>query len=262
MTNAVLRYSALIPNLKAVMLENIRIILVETSHTGNMGSAARAMKTMGLTNLYLVNPLVQPDSHSIALSAGASDVIGNATIVNTLDEALAGCELVIGTSARSRTLSWPMVEPRECGERCIKAASHSPVAVVFGRERVGLTNEELQKCNYHLYIPTNPEYGSLNLAMAVQLASYEIRMAYLAVQEKSEHVESTEHEIEYPPVEDMERFYQHLEQVLNDSGFIRKAHPGQIMNKLRRLYTRARPETQELNILRGILTSMGKWSGK
>ncbi|MCG3469879.1 tRNA (cytosine(32)/uridine(32)-2'-O)-methyltransferase TrmJ [Xenorhabdus bovienii] len=244
------------------MLENIRIILVETSHTGNMGSAARAMKTMGLTNLYLVNPLVQPDSHSIALSAGASDVIGNATIVNTLDEALAGCELVIGTSARSRTLSWPMVEPRECGERCIKAAGHSPVAVVFGRERVGLTNEELQKCNYHLYIPTNPEYGSLNLAMAVQLASYEIRMAYLAVQEKSEHVESTEHEIEYPPVEDMERFYQHLEQVLNDSGFIRKAHPGQIMNKLRRLYTRARPETQELNILRGILTSMGKWSGK
>ncbi|CBJ82154.1 tRNA (cytosine(32)/uridine(32)-2'-O)-methyltransferase TrmJ [Xenorhabdus bovienii] len=244
------------------MLENIRIILVETSHTGNMGSAARAMKTMGLTNLYLVNPLVQPDSHSIALSAGASDVIGNATIVNTLDEALAGCELVIGTSARSRTLSWPMVEPRECGERCIKAAGHSPVAVVFGRERVGLTNEELQKCNYHLYIPTNPEYGSLNLAMAVQLASYEIRMAYLAVQEKSEHVESTEHEVEYPPVEDMERFYQHLEQVLNDSGFIRKAHPGQIMNKLRRLYTRARPETQELNILRGILTSMGKWSGK
>ncbi|MDE9544068.1 tRNA (cytosine(32)/uridine(32)-2'-O)-methyltransferase TrmJ [Xenorhabdus bovienii] len=244
------------------MLENIRIILVETSHTGNMGSAARAMKTMGLTNLYLVNPLVQPDSHSIALSAGASDVIGNATIVNTLDEALTGCELVIGTSARSRTLSWPMVEPRECGERCIKAAGHSPVAVVFGRERVGLTNEELQKCNYHLYIPTNPEYGSLNLAMAVQLASYEIRMAYLAVQEKSEHVESTEHEVEYPPVEDMERFYQHLEQVLNDSGFIRKAHPGQIMNKLRRLYTRARPETQELNILRGILTSMGKWSGK
>ncbi len=262
MTNAVLRYSALIPNLKAVMLENIRVILVETSHTGNMGSTARAMKTMGLTNLYLVNPLVQPDSHSIALSAGASDVIGNARIVNTLDEALAGCELVIGTSARSRTLSWPMVEPRECGERCVEIASHSPVAIVFGRERVGLTNEELQKCNYHLYIPTNPEYGSLNLAMAVQLVSYEIRMAHLAAQEQPENVASPDHEIEYPPVEDMERFYQHLEQVLNDSGFIRKAHPGQIMNKLRRLYTRARPETQELNILRGILTSMEKWTRK
>ncbi|SFN64472.1 tRNA (cytidine32/uridine32-2'-O)-methyltransferase [Xenorhabdus japonica] len=262
MTNAVLRYSALILNLKAVMLENIRIILVETSHTGNMGSTARAMKTMGLTNLYLVNPLVQPDSHSIALSAGASDVIGNATIVNTLDEALAGCELVIGTSARSRTLSWPMVEPRECGERCVKTASHSPVAIVFGRERVGLTNEELQKCNYHLYIPTNPEYGSLNLAMAVQLVSYEIRMANLAAQEQPEEATSPEHGAEYPPVEDMERFYQHLEQVLHESGFIRKAHPGQIMNKLRRLYTRARPETQELNILRGILTSMEKWDKK
>ncbi|MDC9605318.1 tRNA (cytosine(32)/uridine(32)-2'-O)-methyltransferase TrmJ [Xenorhabdus griffiniae] len=243
------------------MLENIRIILVETSHTGNMGSTARAMKTMGLTNLYLVNPLVQPDSHAIALSAGASDVIGNATIVNSLDEALAGCELVIGTSARSRTLSWPMVEPRECGERSVETASHSPVAIVFGRERVGLTNEELQKCNYHLYIPTNPEYGSLNLAMAVQLVSYEIRMAYLAAQELKEAT-SPEHEVEYPPVEDMERFYQHLEQVLKESGFIRKAHPGQIMNKLRRLYTRARPETQELNILRGILTSMEKWDKK
>ncbi|WP_340615679.1 tRNA (cytosine(32)/uridine(32)-2'-O)-methyltransferase TrmJ [Xenorhabdus entomophaga] len=244
------------------MLENIRIILVETSHTGNMGSTARAMKTMGLSNLYLVNPLVQPDSHSIALSAGASDVIGNAAIVSTLDEALAGCELVIGTSARSRTLSWPMVEPRECGERCVKMASHSPVAIVFGRERVGLTNEELQKCNYHLYIPTNPEYGSLNLAMAVQLVSYEIRMAHLSAQEQPEKAPSSDHEVEYPAVEDMERFYQHLEQVLNESGFIRKAHPGQIMNRLRRLYTRARPETQELNILRGILTSMEKWAKK
>ncbi|MBD2784388.1 tRNA (cytosine(32)/uridine(32)-2'-O)-methyltransferase TrmJ [Xenorhabdus sp. DI] len=243
------------------MLENIRIILVETSHTGNMGSTARAMKTMGLTNLYLVNPLVQPDSHAIALSAGASDVIGNATMVNSLDEALAGCELVIGTSARSRTLSWPMVEPRECGERCVNAATHSPVAIVFGRERVGLTNEELQKCHYHLYIPTNPEYGSLNLAMAVQLVSYEIRMAHLAAQEQLEAT-SPEHEATYPPAEDMERFYQHLEQVLNESGFIRKAHPGQIMNRLRRLYTRARPETQELNILRGILTSMEKWAKK
>ena len=141
------------------MLENIRIVLVETSHTGNMGSTARAMKTMGLSNLYLVNPLVEPDSHAIALSAGASDVIGNAKIVKSLDEALEGCKLVIGTSARSRTLSWPMVEPRECGVKSVEQSKESPVAIVFGRERVGLTNEELQKCNYHLYIPTNPEYG-------------------------------------------------------------------------------------------------------
>ncbi|EYU15050.1 tRNA (cytosine(32)/uridine(32)-2'-O)-methyltransferase TrmJ [Photorhabdus aegyptia] len=241
------------------MLENIRIILVETSHTGNMGSTARAMKTMGLTNLYLVNPLVQPDSHAIALSAGASDVIGNATMVDSLDKALAGCGLVIGTSARSRTLSWPMVEPRECGERSVQEAEHASVAIVFGRERVGLTNEELQKCHYHLNIPTNPEYGSLNLAMAVQLVSYEIRMAYLARQDKNERKTD---EVEYPLADDMERFYHHLERVLNDSGFIRKAHPGQIMNRLRRLFTRARPEMQELNILRGILSSVEKWAKK
>ncbi|MCA6219104.1 MULTISPECIES: tRNA (cytosine(32)/uridine(32)-2'-O)-methyltransferase TrmJ [Photorhabdus] len=241
------------------MLENIRIILVETSHTGNMGSTARAMKTMGLTNLYLVNPLVQPDSHAIALSAGASDVIGNATIVDSLDKALAGCGLVIGTSARSRTLSWPVVEPRECGERSVQEAAHAPVAIVFGRERVGLINEELQKCHYHLNIPTNPEYGSLNLAMAVQLVSYEIRMAYLARQDKTEQKND---EVEYPLADDMERFYHHFERVLNDSGFIRKAHPGQIMNRLRRLFTRARPEMQELNILRGILSSVEKWAKK
>nr|WP_314265556.1 tRNA (cytosine(32)/uridine(32)-2'-O)-methyltransferase TrmJ [uncultured Moellerella sp.] len=241
------------------MLDNIRIILVETSHTGNMGSTARAMKTMGLSNLYLVNPLVQPDSHSIALAAGASDVIGNAKIVSSLDEALEGCELVIGTSARSRTLSWPMVEPRECGEKAVMQSQRSPVAIVFGRERVGLTNDELQKCQYHLYIPTNPEYGSLNLAMAVQLVSYEIRMAFLSKQEKNDGI-SEQDALEYPPAEDLERFYVHLEQVLNDSGFIRKAHPGIIMSRLRRLFTRAHVETQELHILRGILTSMEKWA--
>lgn len=144
------------------MLHNIRIVLVETSHTGNMGSTARAMKTMGLTNLYLVNPLIKPDSQAIALAAGASDVIGNATIVDTLDDAIAGCSLVVGTSARSRTLPWPMLEPRECGVRAVHEGEHAPVALVFGRERVGLTNDELQKCHYHVAIPANPDYSSLN----------------------------------------------------------------------------------------------------
>ncbi|WGL97499.1 tRNA (cytosine(32)/uridine(32)-2'-O)-methyltransferase TrmJ [Arsenophonus sp. aPb] len=240
------------------MLKNIRIILVETSHTGNMGSTARAMKTMGLTNLYLVNPLLLPDSQAIALSAGASDVIGQATIVETLDQALHGCSLVIGSSVRARTLSWPQVTPRECGEKTIHQAANSPVAIIFGRERVGLTNEELQKCQYHLHIPTNPEYGSLNLAMAVQLICYEIRMAYLAINEKKSSVDN-EDKVQYPPIEDIERFYIHLEAVLNASGFIRKRHPGQIMNKLRRLFTRAHPEVQELHILRGVLTSIEKW---
>ncbi|HBI08609.1 MAG TPA: tRNA (cytosine(32)/uridine(32)-2'-O)-methyltransferase TrmJ [Franconibacter pulveris] len=235
------------------MLENIRIVLVETSHTGNMGSVARAMKTMGLTNLWLVNPLVKPDSQAIALAAGASDVIGNATIVDTLDEALSGCSLVVGTSARSRTLPWPMLDPRECGLKSISESQHAPVALVFGRERVGLTNEELQKCHYHVAIAANPEYSSLNLAMAVQVIAYEVRMAWLATQENA----AVEHEeTPYPLVDDLERFYGHLEQVLLKTGFIRANHPGQVMNKLRRLFTRARPESQELNILRGILASI------
>ncbi|WP_058913231.1 tRNA (cytosine(32)/uridine(32)-2'-O)-methyltransferase TrmJ [Entomohabitans teleogrylli] len=243
------------------MLENIRIVLVETSHTGNMGSVARAMKTMGLTNLWLVNPLVKPDSQAIALAAGASDVIGNAHIVDTLDDALSGCSLVVGTSARSRTLPWPMLDPRACGIKSVAEGAHAPVALVFGRERVGLTNDELQKCHYHVAIAANPEYSSLNLAMAVQVIAYEVRMAWLAAQEQGaqEHEEAP-----YPLVDDLERFYGHLEQVLLDTGFIRASHPGQVMNKLRRLFTRARPESQELNILRGILASIesGKKHGQ
>ncbi len=238
------------------MLQNIRIVLVETSHTGNMGSVARAMKTMGLTNLWLVNPLVKPDSQAIALAAGASDVIGNANIVETLDEALTGCSLVVGTSARSRTLPWPMLDPRECGLKSVAEAEHAPVALVFGRERVGLTNDELQKCHYHVAIAANPEYSSLNLAMAVQVIAYEVRMAWLATQEQEKRDIAAPEETPYPLVDDLERFYGHLEQTLLATGFIRESHPGQVMNKLRRLFTRARPESQELNILRGVLASI------
>lgn len=188
------------------MLQNIRIVLVETSHTGNMGSVARAMKTMGLTNLWLVNPLVKPDSQAIALAAGASDVIGNAHIVDTLDEALAGCSLVVGTSARSRTLPWPMLDPRECGLKSVSEGQHAPVALVFGRERVGLTNDELQKCHYHVAIAANPEYSSLNLAMAVQVIAYEVRMAWLATQEQEQPQVEQQEETPYPLVDDLERF--------------------------------------------------------
>lgn len=234
------------------MLENIRIVLVNTSHTGNIGSAARAMKTMGLSNLYLVDPEQAPDGKASALAAGAGDVLGNAKTVATLEEAVADCGLVVGTSARSRTHSWPMLEPRECGEKLIQEVSEYPVALVFGRENNGLTNEELQQCHFHVCIPANPDYSSLNLAMAVQTLSYEVRMAYLAT-DKQAPVES-----EYPLNEDLERFYTHLESTLTDTGFIVKNHPGIVMTKLRRLFNRARPEAQELNILRGILSSVDK----
>lgn len=243
------------------MLQNIRVVLVETSHTGNMGSVARAMKTMGLDNLWLVNPQVKPDSQAIALAAGACDVIANATIVASLDEALKGCGQVIGTSARSRSLSWPVLSVRECGQHCVEylAQGAAPVALVFGRERVGLTNQELQKCHYHVVIAANPQYSSLNLAMAVQIISYEIRMAWLDSQQgegTQQKVSQGEAVMDYPLVDDLERFYQHLQQILLFTGFICESHPGQVMSKLRRLFNRARPEKQELNILRGILSAV------
>jgi tRNA (cytidine32/uridine32-2'-O)-methyltransferase len=237
------------------MLENIRIVLVNTSHTGNIGSAARAMKTMGLSSLYLVDPVSPPDGKSSALAAGAGDVLADATIVSSLEEAVADCGLVVGTSARSRTLPWPMLEPRECGEKLVIEASKYPVALVFGRENNGLSNEELQQCHFHVCIPANPEYSSLNLAAAVQTLCYEIRVNYLD-QQASQQAPS---EIpEYPLSEDLERFYVHLEKTLSQTNFIVKNHPGMVMTKLRRLFNRARPESQELNILRGILASIDK----
>ena len=232
------------------MLQNIRIVLVETSHSGNIGSAARAMKTMGLSNLYLVSPK-SVDEQSIALAAGADDVVRNAHIVDTFEQAIEDCSLVIGTSARLRHLQSTLIEPRECAE---KASEHQgQVAVVFGRERVGLTNEELLKCHYHLNIPANPEYSSLNLAMAVQLVSYEMRMAFLT-KNKTESTLSTIEDI-YPTAQEMEYFFAHTEQIYKTLGFIQNQG---VMKKLRRLYNRSSLEKNELNILRGMLSVVEK----
>ena len=232
------------------MLQNIRIVLVETSHSGNIGSAARAMKTMGLSNLYLVSPK-SVDEQSITLAAGADDVVRNAHIVDTFEQAIEDCSLVIGTSARLRHLQSTLIEPRECAE---KASIHQgQVAVLFGRERVGLTNEELLKCHYHLNIPANPEYSSLNLAMAVQLVSYEMRMAFLT-KNKTESTLSTIEDI-YPTAQEMEYFFAHTEQVYQSLGFIQNQG---VIQKLRRLYNRSSLEKNELNILRGMLSAVEK----
>ncbi|MDV2382688.1 tRNA (cytosine(32)/uridine(32)-2'-O)-methyltransferase TrmJ [Vibrio cholerae] len=237
------------------MLERVKVVLVGTTHSGNIGSAARAMKVMGLSQMVLVDPQCQVDAQAIALAAGASEIALNAQIYPTLEAAVADCGLVVGTSARSRTLEWPMLEPRECGEKLISEANQHSVAMVFGRERTGLTNDELQLCHYHVCVPANPEYSSLNLAMAVQLLSYEVRMAYLALQQS---LQSSILQEEYPRHQELERFYAHLEQVIMQTEFISAQQPGQVMNKLRRMFTRARPEAQEINILRGILTSVQK----
>ena len=233
------------------MLEQFRIVLVNTSHTGNIGSVARAMKTMGLSHLYLVDPVSPPDGKASALAAGATDILANAVTVDTLDEAIKDCGLVVGTSARNRTWSWPMLDPRECAKKMLGEAPKHPVALVFGRENNGLSNEELQQCHFHVCLPANPEYSSLNLAMAVQTLCYEIRMTWLENQEQFEEIEQ-----DYPLSEDLEGFYTHLEETLLETGFIVKAHPGQVMMKLRRMFNRTRVEKQELNILRGILSSV------
>ena len=239
------------------MLDKIRIVLVNTSHTGNIGSAARAMKTMGLSSLYLVDPVSEPDGKSSALAAGAGDVLANAKIVSTLQEAVADCGLVVGTTMRTRGNAWSTLEPRECGQKLVKEVSNYPVALVFGRENNGLNNDELHQCHFNVAIPANPEYSSLNLAAAVQTFCYEIRVAFLQ-QDGYQPDNSKIEDSEYPLTGDLERFYVHLEETLNNTGFIVPNHPGMVMQKLRRLFNRARPESLELNILRGILSSIDK----
>nr|WP_136250201.1 tRNA (cytosine(32)/uridine(32)-2'-O)-methyltransferase TrmJ [Ningiella ruwaisensis] len=241
------------------MLDAIRIVLVSTSHTGNIGSTARAMKTMGLSSLYLVSPKSPPDGKSSALAAGAGDVLANVTIVDSLDEAIGDCGLVIGTSMRTKTLSWPMLSTRETAFKACEEATKHSVALVFGRESNGLSNDELRKCDFHTFIPANPEYSSLNLAQAVQTFCYEIRMRFLDIQNESLPQTPV---ADYPLAEDLARFYEHLESSLLKTRFIRKNHPGAVMDKLIRLFNRARPEALELNILRGILASIDKQHAK
>lgn len=237
------------------MLNNVKVVLVGTSHSGNIGSAARAMKVMGLSEMVLVDPQCEVDAQAVALAAGASDIALNARIVQNLEQAVEECALVVGTSARSRTLEWPMLNPRECGQKFAQEGVKHSVALVFGRERTGLTNEELQKCHYHVSIPANPEYSSLNLAMAVQTLCYEVRVAYL---DQVQAQYPPQEEEQYPRHKELEMFYQHLEKVMIKTQFISEEQPGQVMNKLRRMFNRARPESQELNTLRGVLTAVEK----
>lgn len=247
------------------MLDSVRIVLVNTSDCRNIGSAARAMKTMGLSQLVLVDPIEMPNGQAQALAAGATDVLANAKVVNTLEEAITDCGLVVGTSARSRTLPWPMLDPRECGEKLISEVGDYPVALVFGRESSGLTNDELQLCHFHVQIQANPEYSSLNLAMAVQTLSYEVRMAFLAHEKAQEQAqfdnqtnEKNSEDDEYPVVEETERMFEHFEQALKATGFIQPSHPGLVMTKLRRFINRARPDSKEVKMWRGMLSSVEK----
>ncbi|TAK73663.1 MAG: tRNA (cytosine(32)/uridine(32)-2'-O)-methyltransferase TrmJ [Gammaproteobacteria bacterium] len=229
------------------MLNHIRIVLVNTSHPGNIGSAARAMKTMGLTELYLVSPEQFPHDKANEMASGATDILDQAVIVETLDEAIADCGLVVGASARTRTIPWPLFTPREIAEK-IKAEPPHPVAILFGREQSGLTNEELQRCHWHVQIPANPAYSSLNVAAAVQVMAYELRVASL-----DQTTFSEEWDYRLATADEMEKFFVHLQEVLVELDFLKLNAPRKLMTRLRRLFFRARPDVMEMNILRGIL---------
>jgi len=233
------------------MLNRVRIVLVDTSHPGNIGAVARAMKNMCLSQLYLVQPQRFPHAEATARASGADDLLASAVVCDSLPEALTGCGLVVGASARLRHLKIPQMDPRQCAERVLHEAQRTDVAIIFGREHSGLTNEELALCHYLMHIPSNPDYSSLNIAAAVQVMTYELRMASGAQGEAASEEESE------PPAsaEEMERFYSHLRKTLVDIGFLNPDNPRVMMRRLRRLFNRARPNQVEMNILRGILTA-------
>lgn len=234
------------------MLSNIRIVMVATTHPGNIGAAARAMKNMGLSDLALVAPKIFPSEEAVARAAGADDLLASARVYADLDAAIADCHRVIGASARLRTIAWPQLSPRECAELAVTDAGRHKTAILFGRERAGLTNEELERCHYLLHIPCNPAFSSLNVAAALQVVAYELFQASLGV-------------VPAPVVEgellatgeQMDSFHEHLVRTLFDIGFLheRKSSPS-LTRKLRRIFNRATLEQTEIHLLRGILTTI------
>ncbi len=241
----------------------VRFVLFEPTHPGNVGAAARAIKTMGFSDLVVVNPACEIDGVARARSSGALDVLLAARVVPTLAEAIEGCGFVVGASARRRKLAWPELDPRACAAEVVASSRRRPVAIVFGAERAGLTNTEMDRCNALVYIPTNPDYGSLNLAMAVQIIAYEVRGA-IGVDGPSDEEDGSREEGDGVPAAagNVELFYEHLQRVLIDSGFLRPDNPRVLMRRLRRLFNRARLDERELNIMRGILSSLAPGSGR
>lgn len=231
------------------------MVLVNTTHPGNIGASARALKNMGLSKIVLVDPKEFPSDQAVWRAANALDVLDQVEVVSTLEEALADCGLVIGTSARGRRIPWPLLTPRECGDKVVCESKQHPVAIVFGREDRGLTNEELHQCHFHVHIPSNPEYSALNLAAALQVIAYEIRVSFLQ-EESGEPIHFDDWDMPPAQHKDVELYYEHLQQTLEQLTFLEPGNPRQTITRLRRLYNRIRLDQMELSILRGMLTSV------
>ena len=253
--------------------DSVRIVLLRTSHPGNIGAVARAMKNMGFHQLYLVDPKEFPSDQATSRAAGADDVLDHAQVVATIDQAIGACHLVIGASARSRNLVWPLMNPRACAAlvlaRIAQSVAAEPVqiALLFGNEAHGMSNDELQRCHFHVNVPANPEFSSLNLAMAAQVLCYELRMGMLLEADSASDQQalslilaanSQGWDEPSATVQELEGFFNHLEQAMIDIGFHDPNKPRLLMNRMRRLFQRAHMDKMEVNILRGVLAAAQK----
>ncbi|MCO6426715.1 RNA methyltransferase [Nitrosomonas communis] len=235
-------------------LDNVRIVLSHTSHAGNIGGTARAMKTMGLSALYLVNPKSFPDNEADVRASNARDILEQACIVTSLEEALHESVLAVAMTARTRDLSHQTLDARQAARELLVHAAQSPVALVFGRESSGLTTTEISKCQLTVHIPANPAYSSLNLAAAVQIMAYELRMAFT----ETTPLPSRQSAYQLASFDEIELFYRHLEQAMIASEFLDPNQPKRLMQRIRRMFARTQLEKEEVNILRGILNALQK----
>ena len=235
------------------LLNSIKVVLVGTTHPGNIGATARAMKNMGIVNLALVAPKEFPSDVATYRSKAAKDVLENAEVFDTLKMAIADCELVIGTSARERKVPWPILNPKDASQEVSRGSLNNKVAVVFGREDRGLTNEELGLCNIHVHIPTDPEYSSLNLSQAVQIMVYEIRSAILENEGNDGNWD-----VEFADNDQTERLISHMDELMQEVDFYEIDNPRKLLLRVRRFFKRSRLDVMEVNIFRGLFAAIQK----
>ncbi len=236
------------------LLNSVKVVLVGTTHPGNIGATARAMKNMGILDLALVEPKEFPSDVATFRSKAAKDILEKASVHRSLAEAVSECELVVGTSARGRTVPWPVLNPREAAEEMHKSSRNGKVAIVFGREDRGLTNEELGLCNFHVHIPSDPEYSSLNLSQAVQILAYEIRLSYL----KDQHVNKDYWDVELANNEQTERLINHMDELMQEVDFYDVENPRKLLVRVRRFFKRSKIDVMEVNIFRGLFATIQK----
>ena len=235
-------------------LNTVKVVLVGTTHPGNIGAAARAIKNMGIFNLALVKPKEFPSDIAIYRSKAAKDILENAEMYESLEDAIAGCKLVVGTSARARSVPWPVFNPRDAAEEMSKISKQGNVAIVFGREDRGLTNDELGLCNFHVHIPSDPKYSSLNLSQAVQILAYEIRLAY----SRDEVISEVKWDVDLANNEQTERLIDHMEELMQDVEFYDVENPRKLLLRVRRFFKRSKIDVMEANIFRGLFSAIQK----